>query len=87
MYKVIYKNKIEKNVRKMPEAEQKKFRLLVMDLKRTGPYQTDWSNYGKLSKDKFHCHLSHRWVACWQLEKGTITIEVYYAGSREDAPY
>ena len=34
-----------------------------------------------------HCHLSHKWVACWvETEKG-ITVEVTYAGSRGSAPY
>jgi hypothetical protein len=31
--------------------------------------------------------LAQRWVACWRWEKGEIEIEVYYAGSREKAPY
>ena len=35
----------------------------------------------------YHCHLSYKWVACWQCEGDSITIEVYYAGSRENAPY
>ena len=35
----------------------------------------------------YHCHLSKDWVACWRWEKSTVEIEVYYAGSRENAPY
>jgi hypothetical protein len=37
--------------------------------------------------NKYHCHLSNKWVACWKNEKDSIIIEVYYAGSRENAPY
>jgi hypothetical protein len=32
-------------------------------------------------------HLSYHYVACWRHEKGTMTIEVNYVGSRENAPY
>ena len=35
----------------------------------------------------YHCHLSRKWVACWKNESGTLTIEVYYVGSRQSAPY
>ncbi len=41
----------------------------------------------ELSADQHHCHLARKWVACWRMEEGTIEIEVYYAGSRENAPY
>ena len=37
--------------------------------------------------DQYHCHLSRDWVACWSYAKTSKTIEVYYAGSRENAPY
>jgi hypothetical protein len=35
----------------------------------------------------YHCHLSYRYVACWTWRKKEIVIEVYYVGSRENAPY
>ena len=31
--------------------------------------------------------LAYHWVACWRNENGSIVVEVYYVGSREDAPY
>jgi hypothetical protein len=31
--------------------------------------------------------LTYHYVACWRHEKETIIIEVYYVGSREDAPF
>ncbi len=36
---------------------------------------------------EYHCHLTYRYGACWSCEKDEIEIEVYYAGSREKAPY
>ena len=81
------KNKVLKNLRKMPVAEQKKFAALVVDLEADGPLQLSWPNFGKLGKNEFHCHLSYKWVACWKNEDDSIILEVYYAGSRENAPY
>jgi len=71
----------------MPVAEQKKFAALVIDLEADGPLQTSWPNFSKIGKNEFHCHLSYKWVACWKNENNSIIVEVYYAGSRENAPY
>ena len=46
-----------------------------------------FKNYGKLRENEYHCHLTYHYVACWRHEKNTITIEVQYVGSRENAPY
>ncbi len=87
MYEVILKNKIQKSIHKMPELIQQKMFTLVERLEKQGPIQSEWPNYSKLSNNEYHCHLSKKWVACWRHDKGTIIIEVYYAGSRENAPY
>ena len=71
----------------MPKSVQAVFRDLVKDLELKGPDQPGWANYSKLSKNEYHCHLSYKWIACWRHEKNTVIIEVYYAGSRENAPY
>jgi len=64
------------------------FKALVDILAACGPAGAhDWKNYGKLSGNEYHCHLTYHYVACWRHEKQTITIEVYYVGSREAAPY
>jgi hypothetical protein len=63
------------------------FGKLVEDLRDKGPLRHDWPNYSKLTERKYHCHLAHKWVACWEWEKETLVIEVYYVGSREKAPY
>ena len=87
MYRIIQKKKILKAVAKMPEKEQELFSYLHDDLQRTGQIQKGWSNFSALGKNKYHCHLSYHWVACWQETVKGIELEVYYAGSRENAPY
>lgn len=97
-YKVRFKNKkIKESVKKIPILEQKKLINLVEDLSKNGPIQTGWRNYSSLGKNLHHCHLTYKWVVCWEFietekneESSEIEIniiEVYYAGSRENAPY
>ena len=71
----------------MPAMEQARLRMLILKLANEGPVQKSFPNFSDLGQGKYHCHLSYKWVACWKWEKGTIEIEVYYAGSREKAPY
>ena len=66
---------------------QKKLAVLMDDLRDKGPIRAGWPNYSKLEKKIYHCHLVMKWVVCWQCENKSIIIEVYYAGSRENAPY
>jgi len=86
-YKVTIKRKVLKVAETMPAKDQDRLAMLIRDLAALGPVQAAWPNYSKLSAIEYHCHLSRKWVACWRNEKGTIEIEVYYAGSRENAPY
>ena len=86
-FDVVLPKKVLKELKRLPEAIQDKFLALVEDLKAKGPVQAEWKNFSKLGENKYHCHLSYSWVACWRNEKGTLIIEVYYAGSRENAPY
>jgi hypothetical protein len=87
MYDVLIKKSARKKIEKAPEAVQFLFDELIDDLKTLGPIVPAWPNYSKLGGDRYHCHLNYSWVACWLCEAGTVKIEVYYAGSREDAPY
>ena len=91
MYDVSIKKRVLKTVKTMPKDEQALFALLLDDLSETGPIQKQWSNFSSLGKGKgvtkYHCHLSYHWVACWTHQNDSILIEVYYAGSRENAPY
>jgi hypothetical protein len=86
-YDVYISKKSKKNIEKMPKPIQKRMKDLVDDLEEKGPEQKEWQNYSKLGQNEYHCHLAYHWVACWRNEKNSIIIEVYYAGSRENAPY
>lgn len=87
MYRIIQKKKILKAVAKMPKEQQFLYATLIKDLRVKGAIQTQWPNFSALGKNKYHCHLSYHWVACWQETVKGIELEVYYAGSRENAPY
>ena len=86
-WRVFYRRKVEKQVSKMPRKEQVLLANLIEDLIQKGPIRTEWRNFSKLSDREYHCHLSYSWVACWRTEDQEMEIEVYYAGSREKAPY
>jgi mRNA-degrading endonuclease YafQ of YafQ-DinJ toxin-antitoxin module len=87
MYNVSIKRKVLKNAQKMPEQCKKKLAVLIKALQEKGPLQPNWPNFSKLGSNQYHCHLTYHWVACWSHTKNTVTIEVYYVGSRENAPY
>lgn len=87
MYKVLIKRKVLRQIQRIPKHAQQKFRNLVEDLETNGPMQPTWPNFSKLDSNQYHCHLTYHWVACWSYTKNTVTIEVYYVGSRENAPY
>ena len=90
VYNVKIKKKVLKNIRKMPKTRQLDFFDLIRDLRLNGPIQKGWPNFSSLDagKTRFHCHLDYRWVACWSVvSESTLEIEVFYAGSREKAPY
>ncbi len=86
-YIVKISKQADKTIEKAPRAIQQKFALLIDDLEKYGPMRKDWPNFSPLGNDFYHCHLSYSWVAVWRNKKGTILVEVEYAGSREKAPY
>lgn len=86
-WRVFFRRKVEKRVAKMPRTEQVLLANLIEDLHRKGPIRTEWKNFSKLSEHEYHCHLSYSWVASWKVKNEFMEIEVYYAGSREKAPY
>lgn len=87
MFEVVIRKKVIKQIEKTPKNVRLLFYDLVEDLKKDGAIQKKWPNFSKLSKNTYHCHLNYSYVACWKQENNTIKIEVYYAGSRENAPY
>ena len=86
-YSVVFTKKVRKSLTKVPQNIRDKFFMLAEQLEEQGPIAANWKNYSKLGRNEYHCHLGYSWVACWVHEKGTIIIEVYYVGSRENAPY
>jgi mRNA-degrading endonuclease RelE of RelBE toxin-antitoxin system len=86
-YQVRIKKKVEKGLGKLPADVRKLLFLLIEDLKDEGPVQGGWRNFSPLGANRYHCHLTYRYVACWSWYNGEIEIEVYYAGTREKAPY
>lgn len=85
-----------KKTHQLPNKVKDVVSMLHQDLEMEGPTQTSWPNYGKLKNrgkgvDERHCHLirgNPTYVACWRVtNKGTKTIEVYYVGTHEGAPY
>jgi hypothetical protein len=86
-FDVFINKKAYKRLAKLPLQVQMKLNLLVKDLRDLGPVLPQWPNYSKLGGNQYHCHLGYSWIACWENDKGTLKIEVYYVGSRENAPY
>ena len=87
MFTVVLAGRAIRQAGRIPKPIRIRLAILSERLAEKGPFQPDWPNYGKLGPNKYHCHLSHDWVACWYWNKGSQEIEVYYVGSRQDAPY
>jgi mRNA-degrading endonuclease RelE of RelBE toxin-antitoxin system len=87
IYDIRITKKVRKNLFNLPQNVRQRFTALAEQLRERGPVAFDWKNYSKLSENRYHCHLTYSYVACRTHEKGKITIEVYYVGSRENAPY
>lgn len=86
-YTVLISKRADKRISKAPESIRQRFALLVDDLIDHGPIRKNWPNFSALGHRLYHCHLARSWVAVWRWEKGSLLVEVEYAGSREDAPY
>ena len=86
-YDVIWKRKVDKQIARMPVKMQDRFGALISDIRKTGPVQAEWPNFSTLGKERYHCHIGYNWIVCWTCKKNTVIVEVYYAGSRENAPY
>lgn len=88
VWTITFTSKAARQAGKLPKRERALLMLLVRDLQLRGAAQPTWNNYSKLGKDAYHCHLSYKWVACWYVQDGKMKlIEIYYTGSRENAPY
>jgi len=97
-WNVSLSNKANKQKAILSEDLQFVLFLLTEDLKKGGNPGSGWSNYGKLkglkgqrkNDDWRHCHLQKgnpTYVCCWAVFEETKSIEVYYVGTHENAPY
>lgn len=87
-WQIIFTSRSAKQASKLPLKEQDILLRLTRDLQISGPVQKGWRNYSPLGKEEHHCHLSYKWIACWRVKASPDeVIEIYYAGSRENAPY
>ena len=86
-YEVLITKKVEKQIDKLPDCELLVLKRLVDNIEEKGPVQPLFMNYSKIGPNSYHCHLSYRWVACWRNENNSFVVEVYYVGTRENAPY
>ena len=64
-YQVRIKKKVDRELKKLPKNILKLLFLLIEDLKADGPIQKSWRNFSPLGENRYHCHLSYRYVACW----------------------
>ena len=79
---------IESLLKSGRNAEAERLYALLDDMRDKGPVRAEYPNYSKLSNNQHHCHIGHSWVVCWEVENNKLKIiEVYYVGSRENAPY
>ena len=93
MWVVTFSKKAAKQAEKLSVPVLSVLRLLVESLGQGPSGAHDWPNYGKLhgkrGEDKRHCHLLKgrpTYVCCWEVVD-THSIEVYYVGTHENAPY
>lgn len=82
--------KVEKALKRLPRLVKDAFFVLLKDIEESGAVRGNWPNYGKLSKQRHHCHIRKghpTYVACWKKVDGKNNIEVDYVGTHEKAPY
>ena len=93
MWEVRKSKKAEKEILKLPKKVRDALDLLLKEIELSGPYRSNWSNYGKLKGklNTYHCHIKKgkpTYVAVWVIVDKKIKItEVNYVGTHEKAPY
>jgi mRNA-degrading endonuclease RelE of RelBE toxin-antitoxin system len=88
MWTVSVSKRALNKAKKLPDKTKAALALLLKEIEAKGPVRGNWPNYSKLSDGRHHCHLSHSYVAVWQvMDKEIKLVEVIYVGTREKAPY
>jgi mRNA-degrading endonuclease RelE of RelBE toxin-antitoxin system len=63
------KKKAQKSFHCLPPKARIAFRILLEEIEKMGPIRGNWPHYGKLSKNRHHCHLKKgkpTYVAIWE---------------------
>jgi hypothetical protein len=88
---VTSQKKVRKQVKKLPLGVKENLFALLLDIEIGGPVRGNWPNYGKLGRNRHHCHLKKghpTYVAVWEVKEYQIKlVELTYVGSHEKAPY
>lgn len=87
---VTFSSKARKQTIKLPVMIRELLFQLARDIESSGPVRGDWPNYAKLSGSRHHCHLKKGhpcYVAVWIEDRGTVSVEIIYAGTHEKTPY
>lgn len=82
--------KAERQALSLPRKVVDRLRLLIEEIKLSGPVRGNWPNYSRLSSERHHCHLKKgkpTYVAVWREEKESVVVEIIYVGTHEKAPY
>jgi len=88
---ILSSKKLQKQIAKLPQSVKASLFVLLLEIEKCGPVRGNWPNYGKLEKNRHHCHLKKgqpTYVAVWEaVDEKVKIIEVIYVGSHEKAPY
>ncbi|MDR0239212.1 MAG: cytotoxic translational repressor of toxin-antitoxin stability system [Deltaproteobacteria bacterium] len=83
--------KAQKSYGSLPKKVKDQVQFLMGDIEQNGPVRGDWPNYGKIGKNRHHCHLKKghpTYVAVWaEYADGVRIAEIEYVGTHERAPY
>ncbi len=83
--------KVTKRLTALPKRVINSLAFLMKEIELNGPARGQWPNYGKLGKNRYHCHLKKghpTYVAVWEVKDKKIKlVEVTYVGTHEKAPY
>lgn len=88
-WEVSFTNRAVKKFGLLPLTVKQTLAGLMKEMEISGPVRGNWINYSKLGKDIHHCHLKRgrpTYVCCWR-EGALRSIEVFFVGTHEDAPY
>ena len=91
MWHIVFTSKSCKAFKKLQQRIQEQVVLLVNEIRVMGPVRGNWPHFSKLRRDEYHCHIKRgrpTYVVCWRvISKKLNTVEVYYVGTHEKAPY